>query len=191
MSAACAMVAFASGVYSACAPAQTASAKRAAPRSPPRLSRRALGCALIAAAVRLRMADAVLAAEPASPGLPGGAAEFSRVLAARERWAELGRAVERGDATDAEWTSARSFLRAFYSIGSDMRFLSKPWDRALRSRGDAAAKELEKTLKAMDVPAQNKDVAKFMELHKRADGLVELFFAVFSEASAGDMPAEL
>lgn len=185
--------------FSACLPAARAP-PHAGPVSPrgataPRLSRRALGCALVAAVLRSQAANTLspgpaLAAD-AAPGLPGGAAEFSRVLSARTRWGEVGQAISAGSVSADEWQSTRAFLRAFYSIAADMRFLAKPWDKPLRSRAEKASRMLEKKVKAMDGPAKEGDVETFLKMHEEADAIVGEFFAAFAEASAGDMPAEL
>lgn len=165
-----------------------------------RVSRRTLACAAAAALARLRagLADDAAVAADVPPGLPAGAAEFSRVLAARERWAELGGAVAAAreretepELAPAEWDSARAYLRAFYSIGNDMRALAKPWEPPLRKRADALAASLQRSVKAMDKPAREQDPTEFLALHKDAAGALAEFFDVFTDAAAGDMPAEL
>lgn len=181
--------------FAACPPARLPPRASAASRSrgagAPRLSRRALGCALAASLVRLQSSAAAAIAADSPPPLPGGAAEFSRVLAARARWGELATAIGAGDVSADEWKSARAFLRAFYSITKDMRVLAKPWDAAVRARAESASRRLEKKIKEMDKPAGDGDKDAFLRLHAEADAIVGEFFDAFAEAATGDMPAEL
>ncbi len=126
-----------------------------------------------------------------APSLPKGAAEFSRVLAAKERWAELGGAISKNDLTDAEWNNARSYLRAFYSIGTDMRALAKPWDKDKRALADKSATTLQSVVKGMDPAARDHDVTSFLASHKLAADEVDKFLAVFTDAVSSDIPDEL
>lgn len=133
---------------------------------------------------------AILADE--MPSLPGGAAQFSRILAARTRWIELGEAIaKRGEISHDEWQNARAYLRAFYSIGDDMLFLANPWDAKLKEQAARVAKTLRKTVKAMDTPAKKEDVDGFIRLHGESTQLVDKFFAILKDATVSDIPEEL
>ena len=156
------------------------------------LSRRSL-CGTLALALLHFNQHSDAAAADAEPYLPGGAAEFSRVLTARKRWSELGSAVAKSDEplSDGQWDSARKYLRAFYSIGNDMKSLAKPWDADKKSRALDLVKQLQSTVKAMDVPAQEHDPQNFLQLHTTATDFLNRFLDVYTEVAQGSIPAEL
>lgn len=162
-----------------------------------RVSRRTLACAAAVALARLRLFDAEDNATEAvaadiPPNLPSGALQFSRVLAAKDRWNELGAAVARNETLqEYEWESTRKYLRVFYSVTADIRSLARPWEPQFRTRADAIAIALQKDVKAMDKPAKDHDVDAFLSLHRKAANELADFFDVFADAAAGDMPAEL
>lgn len=155
-------------------------------RAGPHVTRRT---ALHLFAVAAALPAATIRAEPAK--LPPGAAELARVLAARERWTELGGAVQKGNFTDKDWDNARLYLRAFYSLAADMKTLAKPWERDVRGRADEAAAQLQKVVKGMDPAARDHDANAFMEAHALADGAVQSFLNAYRDAAAADVPDEL
>lgn len=131
-------------------------------------------------------------AKSEAPYLPAGAAEFSRVLAAKTRWAELGGAISNGnELTDTDWNNTRTYLRAFYAIGNDMRILAKPWDKDKREIANNVASKLQSVVKGMDPAARDHDVTAFLESHKLAADQVDKFLTVFTDAVSGDIPDEL
>ena len=153
-----------------------------------RLLSAALACIASNGAIRIEE----VFAQDGPAKLPGGAAQFSRILSARNQWVDLGVAVS-GERVleDEEWINARTYLRKFYALGEDMEYLAKPWDRKLKDRALALVKDFRKTVKGMDKPAEKKDVEAFAEMHRHTLALVDNFFAILKEASTSDIPDEL
>lgn len=124
--------------------------------------------------------------------LPGGAAQFSRLIAAQRQWNSL-LAVVGGDREldSDEWESLRGYLRTVYSVSGDMAYISKVWDKALRRQGDEVINKFRVTVKGMDKPAIAKDRATFARMHAEASKGFDDFFALLKEASTSDIPDEL
>lgn len=126
------------------------------------------------------------------PGLPAGAREFSRLIAARKQWSELRAVLTSGrELEDKEWEGLRTYLRTIYQTTADMEYLSKPWEKELRAKADEKIKNLRRTLKGMDKPAAAKDVKRFAEMHAEVVEEFNGFFEVLREASTGGIPEEL
>lgn len=132
-----------------------------------------------------------LAAEE-KPALPGGAAQFSRLLAAQRQWNSLGTVVSGNrELADEEWESLRGYLRTVYAVSSDMEYLSKVWDKPLRNQGQEVIKQFRITVKNMDKPAIARDIMAFARMHAQTAKSFEEFFALLKDASAKDIPDEL
>lgn len=126
------------------------------------------------------------------PGLPAGAREFSRLLAAHRQWGELdGVLSDERELESKEWESLRAYIRTIYQASADMDFLAKGWDKGLRGRGDEVIKRFRVTVKGMDKPASAKDKVGFREMYMEASRDFDGFFELLKEASAGDVPDEL
>lgn len=138
-----------------------------------------------------RQAAAGLAAEE-KPSLPGGAAQFSRLLAAQRQWNSLDKVVygDRQLESD-EWESLRGYLRTVYAVSGDMAYLTKVWDKPLRNRGQEVIKRFRATVKEMDKPAIARDITKFASMYAETGKNFEEFFELLKEASVKDIPDEL
>lgn len=155
------------------------------------VSRRAALVSAVGVGLTLALPNALtsLRAEPAP--LPPGAAEIANILAARERWSELGATIRRGELDDGQWDNARLYLRAFYSVGTDMRKLAKPWDTQLKARVETTVKDLQTTVRGMDPAARDHDAKAFLDAHQLADNALAKFLETYRDAAAADVPDEL
>lgn len=146
-------------------------------------TRRSFLTAAIAAAFLLPINNNSRAAD-----LPAGAAEFSRILTAQTRWNELGGSIRTNADTldNQEWNDTRTYLRAIYSIGSDMRYVLKN-----SKESKQLAIKFEATVKAMDEPCKNHDARAFLSQHAQVNSLIDDFFQLYKQVSIGDIPDEL
>lgn len=165
---------------------------RDTPRCTAQPTRRAALRLLVAAAGSLALTVLPALSADNRPGLPAGAREFSRLLSARRQWGELrGLFASNRELEDGEWDSLRGYLRTIYQTSADMDYLAKPWDKALRERGNEVIKRFRATVKGMEKPAIDKDVGTFADMHAQAAREFDAFFSLLKEASVGDIPDEL
>merc|ERR1712071_615384 len=102
--------------------------------------------------------------------LPQGTLQFSRALKAKSDWEEIATSVRtRGaEVTKDEWEGVMSYLRKLYTVGDDLKAISKGMDATKKKEADRLISEFQTSVKSADITARNKDVDAFLVLYKKS-----------------------
>lgn len=120
--------------------------------------------------------------------LPQGALQFSRALKAKSDWEEIATSVRtRGaEVTKDEWEGVMSYLRKLYTVGDDLKAISKGMDATKKKEADRLISEFQTSVKSADITARNKDVDGFLVLYKKSAANLDDFFGLLQ-----DVPDEI
>mmetsp|Transcript_11358 Transcript_11358/g.14837 ORF Transcript_11358/g.14837 Transcript_11358/m.14837 type:complete len:188 (-) Transcript_11358:53-616(-) len=120
--------------------------------------------------------------------LPEGALQFSRALKAKSDWEEIGKTVStRGsELSKDEWEGVMGFLRKLYSVGDDMKGISKGMDPTKKKEAEKLIADFQTVIKTADGAARGKDPNAFMILQKKSAEDLENFFLLLQ-----DVPDEI
>merc|ERR1712238_495414 len=91
--------------------------------------------------------------------------------------------------TEDKWTNLQGFLRRLFSLGEDMKYLSKGFDKAKKQEAEDLIEKFKKKVKASDKPAKAKDLPLFLAGEPEITGYLEKFQDYLYDAGA-DIEAE-
>eukprot|EP00814_Leptocylindrus_danicus_P017700 CAMPEP_0116033606 /NCGR_PEP_ID=MMETSP0321-20121206/19104_1 /TAXON_ID=163516 /ORGANISM="Leptocylindrus danicus var. danicus, Strain B650" /LENGTH=176 /DNA_ID=CAMNT_0003509743 /DNA_START=69 /DNA_END=599 /DNA_ORIENTATION=+ len=120
--------------------------------------------------------------------LPQGALQFSRALKAKSDWEEIAKSVKtRGaELSKDEWEGVMSYLRKLYTIGDDLKAISKGMDPSKKKEAERLISEFQASVKSADITARNKDVDAFLVLYQKSAANLDDFFGLLQ-----DVPDEI
>ena len=110
--------------------------------------------------------------------LPQGAAQFSRILKAKnDLITVIARVKDHASEIDSkEWENISTFLRKIYSAGDDMKVTAKTLSEDKKKSADEIIKTLQKLAIAGDIPAQKNDAEGFLVVTNKLTKLFDDFF---------------
>lgn len=72
-----------------------------------------------------------------------------------------------------------------------MEYIAKPFQKDLRQKAMANIKQFRQTVRDMDTPAKERQLAQFKQQYEQVRLLFETYLSIFAQASVGDVPSEL
>mmetsp|Transcript_131266 Transcript_131266/g.379738 ORF Transcript_131266/g.379738 Transcript_131266/m.379738 type:complete len:204 (+) Transcript_131266:61-672(+) len=120
--------------------------------------------------------------------LPGGAAQFGRVIRAKADMITVSKRVSEAasEMDKKEWDNVGGFLRKVYGVGEDMKAIANGFDAEKKKKAGALIDDLKKYAKAADAPTGSQNGPEFVAYAKKITGILDEFLDLMS-----DVPDEL